>query len=60
MSSEIKKYLNDKKVAERYSIARSTVWHLVRKHKLPAPTKISENITRWSVAELDAFDLANS
>ena len=50
------KFISDKKVAERYGIARSSVWNLVKKAQLPPPTKISDNITRWSVDALDAHD----
>ena len=50
------KFISDKKVAERYGIARSSVWYLVKQGRLPSPTKISANITRWNIETLDAHD----
>ena len=50
------KFISDKKVAERYGIARSSVWYLVKRDLLPPPTKISANITRWNIGTLDAHD----
>jgi len=50
------RYINDKQVGERYNIARSSVWYLVKVGRLPKPTKISENITRWNIKVLDAHD----
>ena len=50
------KFISDKKVAARYGIACSSGWYLVKRGRLPSPTKISDNITRWNVETLDAHD----
>ncbi len=56
MSETEARFISDKKVAERYGIARSSVWYLVKQGRLPSPTKISDNITRWNIETLDAHD----
>ena len=51
------KWLSDKQVAARYSVSRITVWRWAREiDQFPKPRKISANVTRWHVSELDAFD----
>ena len=49
-------WLSDKAVANRYDIARVTVWSWVRKGILPPPKKLGPNTSRWSAAELDRRD----
>lgn len=50
-------WLSDKQVAERYSVSRITVWRWAREvDQFPNPRKISANVTRWHVSELEAFD----
>ena len=46
-SKEPKKWISDRTIAERYEIARSTVWAWTREGRIPKPVKLSENITRW-------------
>ena len=46
------KWISDRTIAERYEIARSTVWAWVRAGKLPKPVKIGDNVTRWNSDEV--------
>lgn len=39
-------------VAALYGCSSATVWRNVRKGLIPAPRKLSERVTAWSVAEL--------
>lgn len=50
-----KEYFRDKEVAHALSISRSTVWHYVRKGFLNAPLKLSDRVSVWTKADLDAF-----
>jgi len=50
-------WLSDKQVAARYSVTRITIWRWAREvEHFPKPRKISANVTRWHVSELEAFD----
>ncbi|MDC2963444.1 AlpA family phage regulatory protein [Gammaproteobacteria bacterium] len=49
------KWISDRTIANRYEIARSTVWAWTRKGKLPKPVKLGENITRWNEDEIERF-----
>ena len=50
-------YLSDRQVAERYGIARQTVWAWLRKDPdFPRPIMLSPGCTRWKSAELDAWE----
>lgn len=50
------KYLSDKYLAERYEVARATVWRWVREGKFPAPVKLGSNCTRWRLADVEAWE----
>jgi len=45
-------YLTAKDVAKRYSISQVTVWRWAKQGIIPAPLKLSENCTRWSLLSL--------
>ena len=49
------KYLTDKAVAERYSIARSTVWHWESNGMMPKPVKLNGS-TRWRLSDLEEWE----
>ncbi len=53
---EYERYLTDKEVAERYGIARQTVWKRVKNHMLPVPVKFPPGTTRWRLSTLIAFE----
>jgi prophage regulatory protein len=52
------RYLKDTEVAERFGIARQTVWKRVNQGYLPAPVKLPPNSTRWRLSSLLAFEKA--
>ena len=52
----MKQFLNDREVAERYSVSRPTVWRWVSEGHLPKPVKVGPGSTRWRIADLDAHD----
>lgn len=56
MRTEKTIYLTDKQVAERYSVARCTVWRWVKKEGFPAPVKLTEGCTRWRDGDVDAWE----
>jgi predicted DNA-binding transcriptional regulator AlpA len=41
------RYVSDKALAERYEVARQTIWRWVREGRLPAPVKLADGSTRW-------------
>jgi predicted DNA-binding transcriptional regulator AlpA len=52
-------FLTDIAVAKRYSVSRPTIWRWVKSlDGFPGPIKISAGTTRWSVADLEAWDEA--
>lgn len=48
-------YIRDKEVAHSLSVSRSTVWHYVRKGLLKAPLKLSDRVSVWRKADIEAF-----
>lgn len=51
-----KKFLTDIEVGERYGVSRSTVHRMVERGRLPPALAISENVRRWDVADLEAYE----
>lgn len=49
-------WLTDREVAQRYAVARVTVWRWSQAGTIPRPKKIGPNSVRWNAAELDAHD----
>ena len=54
-SNKPKIWVSDRTIANRYEIARSTVWAWSRNGKLPKPVKLGDNITRWNDEEVTCF-----
>jgi len=50
------KYLSVKKLSERYSLNRSSIWRWVKESKLPEPVKIHGS-TRWRESDLIQFEI---
>ena len=42
-------------VMNKVGIARSTVWYMVKKGKLPRPRKLSPRVTVWVESEIDEY-----
>ncbi|OOZ40236.1 helix-turn-helix transcriptional regulator [Solemya elarraichensis gill symbiont] len=53
----MKQYIDDKQVAERYNVGRSTVWQWVKDGFLPNPVRFGQRCTRWDSDDLDAHDV---
>lgn len=53
-------YFRDKEVAHALSISRSTVWHYVRNGSLNKPLKLSDRVSVWTKADIDAFVASRS
>ena len=53
---QIKVYLTDKDLAERYRVHRTTVWRWVRRGNFPSPDRLSENCSRWSGEKVEAWE----
>lgn len=59
MPDQIKReYLSDSEVASQRGVSRQTIWRWVARGLFPQPVKLGPNTTRWSRAELDAFEAA--
>ena len=54
------RYLSDRDLAARYSIARQTVWRWVVRGWLPQPVSITPGTTRWLEAEIERHDAARA
>ena len=54
-------YLADTTLAERYGIARNTVWRWHREcPDFPRAIKLSPNCTRWKLSEITAWEASKS
>ena len=42
-------------VMDKVGIARSTVWHMVKKGTFPKPRKLSPKVTVWVESEIDEY-----
>jgi prophage regulatory protein len=54
-------YLSDKQLAERFSVARTTVWRWMRTDvTFPRPVSLSPGCTRWRLADVEAWEAARA
>ncbi|WP_431023792.1 helix-turn-helix transcriptional regulator [Halomonas sp. H5] len=51
-----RQYLNDRQVAERYSVGRATPWRWLKEGRFPAPVKLGPGCTRWRLTDLEAWE----
>ena len=49
-------YIADTALAARYSVSRNTIWRWSEKGEMPRPVKLSPGCTRWSLAEVEAWE----
>jgi len=49
-------YMSDRQLAARYSIDKSTLWRWVKEGTFPSPIRLGLACTRWSVADLEAWE----
>ncbi|MCZ8186197.1 MAG: helix-turn-helix domain-containing protein [Beijerinckiaceae bacterium] len=52
-------FLSVENVALRYDVSRATIWRWLKTRGFPKPRKIGR-LTRWALADLEAFDQAMS
>lgn len=50
------RYVSVGQLAERYGVDKSTVWRWAKNGTIPAPTKFSDQCTRWSLDEVERRD----
>ena len=50
------KYIRDKDLAERYSVARSTIWRWAASGVFPQPVKLAIGCTRWKIEDIEEHD----
>ena len=51
------KYLADRDLAERYGIARPSVWRWAKTQpNFPSPIKLSPGCTRWRLEDVEAWE----
>ena len=51
-------WLTDRDLAARYGVSRITPWRWAKDEKrgFPKPRKLGANTSRWSAAEVEAYD----
>lgn len=49
-------YVSDKQVADRYGVARGTIWRWVREGHFPRPKKLGPSCTRWPVDTIQRWE----
>lgn len=50
-------YLSDKRVAERYGVARGTPWRWVKSDaSFPSPVELTPGCTRWNLEDLESWE----
>jgi prophage regulatory protein len=49
-------YLSDVQLAERYGVARPTIWRWSAAGSIPSPVQLSPGCTRWLKEEVEACD----
>lgn len=43
-------------LTKRIPVSKSTIWLWVQEEKFPAPIKLSERVTAWSVAAVEQWE----
>jgi predicted DNA-binding transcriptional regulator AlpA len=54
--ADVRRNLCVQMVAGRYDMSVATVWRKTKSRLFPKPIKFSNGLTRWSIADLDAYD----
>lgn len=55
MNSPSLQYLSDKQLSIQLNVSRQTIWRWVREGNFPKPVKLGENCTRWTMADVQAW-----
>ena len=56
MDTKNQVYLSDKQLAERYGVARATVWRWIRTSDFPKPRKITPGCSRWPISDVVTWE----
>lgn len=49
-------FLRLREVTKRIPVSKSTIWLWVQEKKFPAPVKLSERVTAWPIASIEAWE----
>lgn len=49
-------YVSAAQLAERYSVNKSTIWRWAQRGVIPQPVRLSEQCTRWRLADIEKRD----
>lgn len=49
-------YLNERQLAARFAVHRTTIWRWVRESDFPPPVRFSEKCTRWPLAAVLSWE----
>lgn len=49
-------HITVKNLSARWSVSVPTIWRWSRLNKIPTPYKLGENITRWKLSEIEAWE----
>jgi len=53
-------YVADVDVAAHFGVSRATIWGWVNRNGFPAPVKLSPQMTRWKLADVEAWEVAQA
>ena len=56
MQTQLREFLSDSEVANRYGVTRQTIWRWATLGRLAPPIKLGENCTRWRRSDVEAFE----
>jgi len=49
-------YQSDKQLAEKYEVARGTIWRWVKENDFPKPVKLGSGCTRWKSSAVEEWE----
>jgi len=53
-------YVSDNDLAAHFGVNRATIWGWVNRNGFPAPVKLSPQLTRWKLADVEAWEAAQA
>ena len=53
-------YVSDNDLASHFGVNRATIWGWVKRNGFPAPVKLSPQMTRWKLADVEAWEAAQA
>ncbi|AWB48224.1 AlpA family transcriptional regulator [Gemmobacter aquarius] len=53
-------YVTDTTLARHFGVNRATIWAWVNRNGFPAPVKLSPQMTRWTWADVHAWEAAQA